>query len=267
MRNLLRADFLKARYNHIYQSIAIYIALISVLYVVFTDTWIFAPTETGAVGFFHSIMGQEKEYYRIGYTAADISACTSVAHTIFFSIYCIIVVYLLFGKEMEGHFTDVSFAHGVEKKNYFFSKLLLSTMVLQGSYISISFFEGLIHVLRNGSENLWMWFILSAEKILLSCIILQSFICFCMMLSTWIRNQAVVAAVEFLFIFIGLVVELANVHSKSPILMLHCLYFWIRVCGLCHMTEIVFPTIIYSVFSCVVFSIVAYQGVLKEIQK
>ena len=267
MGNLIRADFLKARYTHIYHSIAVYFVLISVLYIVFTDTWIFAPTESGAVGFFHNIMGQEQEYYRIGYTGADISACASVAHTIFFSVYCIIVVYILFGKEMEGHFIDVSFAHGVEKRNLFFSKLLLSTVVLQGSYIAISFFEGLIHVLRNRPENLWVWFVLSAGKILLSCLVLESFICFCMMLSTWIVNQTIVAAVEFLFIFVGLVVELANVHSQSPILMLHCIYFWIRVCGLCNMTELVFPTIIYSVLSCFMFSIVAYRGVLRENQK
>ena len=87
------------------------------------------------------------------------------------------------------------------------------------------------------------------------------------MLSTWIGNQTIVAAVEFLFIFVGLVVELANVHSQSPILMLHCIYFWIRVCGLCNMTELVFPTIIYSVLSCFMFSIVAYRGVLRENQK
>ena len=138
LRTLVASDFLRVRYGRLYRIFLGYAALVAAICILWTDAWVVVPRGTEIYGFFHNLMGWETELYRAGYGTADLTASASVAHTLFFTVYTILLAHAFYGSEIQSRSVAVTFAHGTGIGTFLTSKILVATVVLQGSYLLVS---------------------------------------------------------------------------------------------------------------------------------
>ena len=252
LKNLIVSDFLKSHYGRMARIFLAYGALIALLYFTWKDAWVVIPRATEIYGFFDNIMGWEADSLQKGYSPVSLAASAAVAHTMFFSVYVIVIDSLLYGREIESQTSEVTFARGVGVSPFLSSKILVTTVMVQGSYLLVSAAAGAVFAVRYQVADIPALVWLCCLKAFLSGLVCESFMLFCVMVYTWIRNQTVAAAFLFLYMFVGMIVEMAIANSESILCQLHPMYYWLRICGLSDLPALVRPVGIYSVVTCVV---------------
>lgn len=258
--SVLSANFKQARFRQIYLICGAFLLLeITVLFLSHDGAWVGVGLSDGTYwGFVPNALALAQSL-DIDIAREDAVACVAVAHTVFFPILALIILRRLLSGEIEGRVSQVSFARGVARLDYFCAKLLVATFVLQGCYILASLGVGLTWSFIYQPDSLVQTAISVVGRVALSCLINESFILFCMAVYAWIDSGPAAAGIIAVSTFAGLVLQMSSTAIVVPVHM----GFWIKAGGLVEVWEFALPMLVFSLSSGVAFALLAYCGITR----
>lgn len=259
--SVLRADFKRVRFMRLgLVCAAFYLATMLVYVFAPTGSWVsmHAPDGTGWWGFLPDPTF-DLVFTEYGYPLAKAIASAAVAHTVFFPLLALALVHQLYFTDVRDSSAQVSLAHGISRFQFFCSKLVVASVVLQGCYLVFSFAAAAVYVAVYQPESMLLAFETLGGKVLLNCLVNESFIVFCMAVFSWVDHSSTAAGIVFVVTLVGLVAQMAFGNIEVPAHM----GYWMKVSGFDGSSAIPLTTALFSLGSFVLFAGVAFGGSLR----
>lgn len=252
---LLRADLKRIRYRHLYLACVVFGLIVAAAYASSQgSSWVSAKT----IGFIPGPVS-DLDLSTSSYPLEAALACAAVANTLFFPILATVFIHQLYFEDIQDCTAHVSYARGISRCTFFCAKLAATTIALQGCYLLFcAVATGVLIGVYQPATPLQVIELVTG-KVLLNCLINESFIVLCMAVFSWIRNGPTGAGVIVVATFMGLIACVSSADMELP---LHMGY-WGRVCGLADSTGMLWSVLLFSSVSFALFALLAYGGLTR----
>lgn len=259
--NTLRAECKKMHFTHLGLVCAAFYAAVALVYLLAHDgTWVSvsAPDGQGWWGFLPDPTS-DLVYAASDYPLGEAIVCASVAHTVFFPILALVFIHQFYFTDLQGPGAQMAFARGISQLGFFGTKLAVSTVVLQGCYLLFSVATAATYLAVYQPASAAAVIGALVGKLLLNCLVNESFIVFCMAVFSWAGNGPAAAGLIFVTTIVGLVAQLSMGGIDLPAHM----GYWAKASGFDTAPEAAVSTAIFSIASFAVLAAAAYGGMLR----